>query len=182
MEYCRAVTKKDLLCKKKVCANSVFCTHHKPQGSCMKFKYPIPTDLGVDYIKILPEELITHIYKMYFNSHVLEELKNYDPQGDFTRIDTSLDLNINIEHLERDYRLVCEHNLWDLFKRNHITSDHGYTRFLFLGSSMQFRKAFVPHYTRHGYGYCMINLRIFTVNMKILEYIANNGWFKYIMT
>jgi hypothetical protein len=78
MEYCRAITKKELLCKRKACKNSVYCTQHKPEYSCSKFNYSISNELVTDYTKILPDDIIRNIYKMYFTSNVLEELKKYE--------------------------------------------------------------------------------------------------------
>jgi len=175
MEYCRAITKKELLCKRKACKNSVYCTQHKPEDSCSKFKYSISSELVTDYTKILPDDILNHIYKLYFTSHVLEELKKYDPQGDFSRVPMS---NKSFS-LERDYQLVSEHNLWHFLIRNkELNNDSGKYKYRSLYFNNKFWKVIGPYYT---VGYILRHMDVFEFNMKILEYIANNGWFKYIM-
>jgi hypothetical protein len=173
MEYCRAITKKELLCKRKACKNSVYCTQHKPEDSCSKFKYSISNELVTDYTKILPDDIIRNIYKMYFTSNVLEELKKYDPQGDFSRVPIMNKTPL----LERDYQLVREHNLWHFFIRNPeiYKASTNYRSLLY---NPKFRSIFYPYYIL---GYTYINMDIFQMNMLTIEYIANNGWFKYIM-
>jgi hypothetical protein len=180
IEYCRAVTKNEMLCTKRACKNSAFCFHHQQTGKCTKFTFPIPKD-NIQ----LPDDMVHHVYKMYFTHHVLAELKNYDPQGDFSNIDTTLDCSINLDSLTRDYRLVCDNNLWYWFRRNKLINKnkYGYTKFVFDHYlAIPFNHVFKRYYTRDGLGTLMINVHTFKVNMEILEYIANNGWFKYIMS
>ena len=64
MEYCRATTNKELLCKKRVCKNSAFCIHHRPKKeNTNKFRYSIPNDQ-----ECLPEDILYNIYKLYFKN------------------------------------------------------------------------------------------------------------------
>jgi len=197
-DYCRAITKKELLCKKKACKNSAFCVHHKIKNAYNKFKYNIPlhpadcdthtythTHTYTDYIDRLPEELLHKIYKTYFTAHVLKELSYYDPQGDFSNIDKDLYsylVRFSIPNIERDYRLVCDHDLWDIFRRS--KTSHDYLDVLVGAHTSEchrkFQRYFKPLYT-NGYGFIVIHRASFITNMRILEYIANNGWFKFIM-
>ena len=174
MEYCRAITKKELLCKRKACKDSVYCSQHIPEDYSSKFRYSINSELVTDYMKILPEDILHNIYKMYFSNHVLEEIRYYDPQGDFSRVENP---RINIPAVTRDYALVSKHNLWHFFRRNRdINSDSSNYSVLFY--DRKFYSLFAPHYT---YGFRYINMDIFDTNMRTIEYIANNGWFDYIM-
>ena len=166
MEYCRAITTKELLCRKKVCENSAFCIYHQPNGSANKFRYSFePSEI------LLPEEMINHIYKMYFTNHVLKELANYDPQGDFSNIDVNLHPFLNISFLTRDYEIIRKYKLWSLFRRTQLAGNkRDYTLFT---------PFFNSYYS--GFNSFRINHNTLIVNMGIFEYIANNGWFKYIM-
>ena len=168
--YCRATTKKEVLCKRKACKNSAYCGQHKPESCSSKFNYSISSELVTDYMNILPDDIIHHIYKMYFTSHVLEEFKKYDSQGDFSRVPMKNKTPV----LKRDYRLVSEHNLWHLFRRNRDLNV--YRNLLY---NPKFHFIFSPYYTN---GYMYINMDRFEMNMRTIEYIANNGWFKYIMS
>ena len=160
------------------CKNSLFCIYHQQKkGVTDKFRYSIPSEEI-----ILPEDLLYKIYKSYFTFHVLKELQNYDPQGDFSNIDPSFGININ--SLTRDYRLINEHNLWDFFKRNpYIKGFEDYERLILYNYyNSRFSVVFQPYYTYNGHGFHRTNLPTFRTNMGIIEYIANNGWFKYIMS
>ena len=171
------ITKKELLCKKQACKNSAFCTYHQQtKGVTDKFRYSIPNEEIA-----LPEELVNHVYKMYFTNHVLKELSNYDPQGDFSNVDPKF--GINVDSITRDYRLISEHNLWNFFIRNEmVKTPEDYEKFiLYSYISPHFSQVFKRYYTYNGQGFHRTNIPTFRMNMRILEYIANNGWFKYIM-
>ena len=121
---------------------------------------------------------------MYFTNHVLKELSNYDPQGDFSNINPIF--GINIDSLTRDYYLVREHNLWEIFRRFKLTYNHDYIEFILyrngrLDIYRRFSLAFKNYYTYAGQGFHITNVPDFRKNMRTIEYIANNGWFKYIM-
>jgi len=175
--YCMGITKRKLLCKNIACKNSRFCMYHEPdKGVINKFRYSIPNESIY-----LPEDIVNHIYKMYFTNHVLKELANYDPQGDFSNIDPKF--GINVQSITRDYRLVCDNNLWHFFIRNpYVKNPIEYEKFITHSyHSPRFSLVFKRHYTYNGLGWHKTNLTTFRMNMSTLEYIANNGWFKYIM-
>jgi hypothetical protein len=164
---CRAFTKKNCLCKKNCSKNSAYCSHHQQTGKYNKFKYTLPTEGYTDYYTLLPIEIHNIIFKNYFTNNVLVEINKYRTQGDFSKLYRH---NFWIDHITRDYCLVRDNDLWDVFRRKHVHNYNfimcGYTDDI--GILNKFRNVFRF-------------IHISETNIKILEYIAEHGWIKFVM-
>ena len=188
---CRAITTKNVLCKKTTLQGKSYCSCHQKKIVEGVQKFTKISDKKEISFSVLPDDILQVIYLNYFKAHVLPEIGKYDPQGDFSNTVDKLCFYNNkyknekwwddtyvtyqkkwLVTITHAYRYICQHDLWDCFRRNHLSID--YTLY---GVGIKMEK--IRKLVRNIYYYDSYDLII--NDMLIFEYIANNGWFKFIM-
>ena len=196
---CRAITTKNVLCKKTALQGKSYCScHHKKIVEGIQ-KFTKISDKKEISFSVLPDDILQNIYLQFFKSQVLPEIEKYDQPGDFINtydnlcylsksdyrwpcryVSKGAEIDEWLDRMTKTYQYINRNDLWECFRRTYAVQ-YSYGRVYSYSKVFRNEKncklsKFLETFYRN------VERVKFIKDMMVFEYIANHGWIKFIMS